>query len=203
MLFPIAPPDAILGLSEAFAGDKNPRKVNLSVGVYKDATGKTPIMQCVKEAEDRILRNETTKNYAPIEGSPEFARCVQELVFGPGSPALTDGRTVTAQTPGGTAALRVAADFLRKMFPNADGLAERADLAESSIDFSGGRSGRADLSVLRRARQTGLAFERCCRRWRISRPATCSLLHGCCHNPTGIDPTAEQWSRIAEIVAQR
>src|SRR5580658_1863754 len=98
---PIAPPDAILGLSEAFAADKNPRKVNLSVGVYKDATGKTPIMQCVKEAEGRILRNETTKNYAPIEGSPQFATCVQEMVFGRGSPALAHGRAVTAQTPGG------------------------------------------------------------------------------------------------------
>ena len=99
MLFPLLLPMPFWVCPRHLPADKNPRKVNLSVGVYKDATGKTPIMRCVKEAEDRILRNETTKNYAPIEGSPQFARCVQEMVFGPGSPALASGRTVTAQTP--------------------------------------------------------------------------------------------------------
>ena len=107
---PNAPVDPILGLNDAFRADANPRKVNLSVGVYKDSSGKTPIMRCVKEIEGRILRNETTKDYVSIQGSQEYAQSVQELVFGRGSPALTEGRTVTAQTPGGTAALRVAAD---------------------------------------------------------------------------------------------
>ena len=85
---PNAPQDPILGLTDAFRADPNPRKINLSVGVYKDATGKTPIMQCVKEAEGRILRNETTKDYVSIQGSPEYARCVQELVFGPARPGV-------------------------------------------------------------------------------------------------------------------
>jgi aspartate/tyrosine/aromatic aminotransferase len=198
---PIAPPDAILGLSEAFAADKNPRKVNLSVGVYKDATGKTPIMQCVKEAEGRILRNETTKNYAPIEGSPQFATAVQEMVFGPGSPALAHGRTVTAQTPGGTAALRVAADFVKKIFPKATvWLSDPTWPNHPSIFQAAGLAVRTypyfDPPT------NGLAFERSLSIIADIPAGDVLLLHGCCHNPTGIDPSAEQWARIADVVAQ-
>jgi aspartate/tyrosine/aromatic aminotransferase len=198
---PVAPPDAILGLSEAFAGDKNPRKVNLSVGVYKDATGKTPIMRCVKEAENRILRSEMTKNYAPIEGTPEFAACVQEMVFGPGSPALTSGRTVTAQTPGGTAALRVAADFVKKVFPTATiWISEPTWPNHPSIFQAAGLAVRTypyfDSAT------NGLAFERMLAALAEIPAGDVLLLHGCCHNPTGIDPTNDQWSRIADIVTK-
>jgi aspartate/tyrosine/aromatic aminotransferase len=198
---PIAPPDAILGLSEAFAVDKNPRKVNLSVGVYKDATGKTPIMRCVKEAEGRILQNETTKNYAPIEGSPQFAACVQEMIFGPGSPALAEGRTVTAQTPGGTAALRVAADFVKRVLPKATvWLSDPTWPNHPSIFQAAGLAVRTypyfDVPT------NGLAFEQMLSTISDIPDGDVLLLHGCCHNPTGIDPTAEQWTRIAESVAR-
>src|SRR2546430_9763962 len=114
---PLAPPDAILGLSEAFKNDVNPRKINLSVGVYKDEQGNTPILACVKEAERRLLASEKTKGYLSIEGHPEYAIRVQELLFGPGHEVLTNKRAVTAQTPGGTGSLRVAADFLKKHSP--------------------------------------------------------------------------------------
>src|SRR5438105_2852321 len=116
---PLATPDAILGLSDAFKHDPNPRKINLSVGVYKDEQGNTPILDCVKEAERRLLATEKSKGYLSIEGHPEYASRVQELLFGPGHEVLMKKRAVTAQTPGGTGSLRVAADFLKKHFPQA------------------------------------------------------------------------------------
>src|SRR4030095_8173829 len=99
---PQAPPDAILGLAEAFKLDPNPRKINLSVGVYKDEQGNTPILACVKEAESRLLASEKTKRYPSIEGHADYANRVQELLFGAGHEVLTSHRAVTAQTPGGT-----------------------------------------------------------------------------------------------------
>jgi aspartate/tyrosine/aromatic aminotransferase len=173
----------------------------LSVGVYKDATGKTPIMRCVKEAEARILQNETTKNYAPIEGSAQFAACVQEMVFGPGSPALAGGRTVTAHTPGGTAALRVAADFLKKIVPQATvWLSDPTWPNHPSIFQAAGLAVRTYPYF--DAATNGLAFEQMLSAIGDIPAGDVLLLHGCCHNPTGIDPTAEQWSRIAEVVAR-
>ena len=114
---PLAPPDAILGLMEAFKQDPNPSKINLSVGVYKDEQGNTPILACVKEAERRLLANEKSKGYLSIEGHPEYSARVQELLFGSDHEVVGSQRAVTAQTPGGTGSLRVAADFLRKNFP--------------------------------------------------------------------------------------
>src|SRR5215475_5487272 len=116
---PLAPPDAILGLADAFKQDPNPQKINLSVGVYKDEQGSTPILACVKEAERRLLANEKSKGYLSIEGHTDYASRVQELLFGAGHEVLTSRRAVTAQTPGGTGSLRVAADFLKKHFPQA------------------------------------------------------------------------------------
>src|SRR3954465_4984181 len=105
---PQAPPDAILGLADAFKQDPNPRKINLSVGVYKDEQGNTPILACVKEAERRMLASEKSKGYLPNEGHPEDDARVQELLLGTGHEVLTSKRAVTAQTPGGTGSLRVA-----------------------------------------------------------------------------------------------
>jgi len=113
----MAPPDAILGLTAAFREDPNPDKINLGVGIYKDANGKTPILESVKEAETRLLDRETEKGYLPIEGEAGYTSRVRALMLGEDHEAITSGRAVTAQTPGGTAALRVAADFLRQQFP--------------------------------------------------------------------------------------
>src|SRR5688572_479329 len=101
----MAPPDAILGLGEAFKKDPNPRKINLSVGVYKDAAGNTPVLSSVKEAERRLLAGEKTKNYLSIEGLPEYGRLVRELLLGNEHEINASGRAATAQTPGGTGAL--------------------------------------------------------------------------------------------------
>jgi len=114
---PMAPMDPILGLTETFNKDPNPNKINLTAGVYKDASGITPVFHTVKQAEERIWDREVSKDYLPIQGSADFANAVQELVFGPNHPAVTEKRVATAHTPGGTGALRVVGDFAKQMLP--------------------------------------------------------------------------------------
>ena len=111
-----APPDAILGLNEAFKKETSPNKVNLGVGVYKDPSGTTPVLACVKEAERRLVKGETSKSYLPIDGHPKYGKFVPELLFGN---TIDQNRAATIQTPGGTGALRVAGDFIKHMFPDA------------------------------------------------------------------------------------
>ena len=110
-----APPDPILGLTEAFAKDANPKKINLGVGVFKDATGRTPTLASVREAQKRFVAADAPMTYLPILGSPNFGAAVQRLVFGEGSSVISDRRARTAHAPGGTGALRVAADFLAQV----------------------------------------------------------------------------------------
>jgi aspartate aminotransferase len=197
-----APDDAILGLNEAFARDPNPRKINLSVGVYKDASGRTPILRSVKLAEERILQNEKSKTYLGIQGSDEYGRAVQELLFGPDHPTVTAQRAVTAHTPGGTGALRVAADFLKKLFP-----ASKVWLSDPTWPNHPGVFQAAGLSVgtypYFDATANTLDFERMMRALGEIPSGGIVLLHGCCHNPTGADPTPDQWKQIAELVARR
>lgn len=193
-----APADPILGLADLFRADDRPEKINLGIGVYKDETGKTPVLTSVKKAEQYLLENETTKNYLSIDGLADFARCTQALLFGNDSPLISARRARTAQTPGGTGALRIAADFLATQtavkrvwisnpsWPNHKNVFNAAglevceyhyyDAANHTLDFEGML---ASLSQVQ--------------------PGDVVLFHGCCHNPTGIDPTAEQWQKLAEI----
>jgi aspartate/tyrosine/aromatic aminotransferase len=199
---PNAPQDAILGLTEAYQKDANPRKINLGVGVYKDATGTTPIMRSVKAAEARILQNETSKNYLSIQGSPEYARAVQELLFGAGHPLIDQGRAITAQTPGGTAALRVAADVLKKLFPTASiWLSEPTWPNHLSVFQAAGLTVRTYPYF--DAATNGLAVDRMLAALSEASAGDVLLLHACCHNPTGVDPTPQQWTQIAQVVAER
>jgi aspartate/tyrosine/aromatic aminotransferase len=197
-----APDDAILGLNDAFARDPNPEKINLSVGVFKDATGETPILRSVKLAEARILENETTKTYLGIQGSDEYGRAVQELLFGPNHPLVTSRRTAVVDTPGGTGALRVAADFLKKLFPTA-----KVWLSEPTWPNHSGVFQAAGLQIgaypYFDAAGNTLAFERMMAALGGIASGDVVLLHGCCHNPTGVDPTADQWRLIAELLANR
>ncbi len=193
-----APADPILGLADLFRADDRPEKINLGIGVYKDETGKTPVLTSVKKAEQYLLESETTKNYLSIDGLADFARCTQALLFGNDSPLISARRARTAQTPGGTGALRIAADFLATQtavkrvwisnpsWPNHKNVFNAAglevceyhyyDAANHTLDFEGML---ASLSQVQ--------------------PGDVVLFHGCCHNPTGIDPTAEQWQKLAEI----
>lgn len=198
----MAPSDPILGLQEAFNRDPNPAKINLSVGVYKDATGQTPVLRAVKRAEERILQEETTKDYLGIAGSNEYAAAVQRLLFGPGNQVSASRRAATAHTPGGTGALRVAGELLQRTrpgvciwlseptWPNHLNVFRASGLAVKTYPYF-------DPEV------NDLAFDRMLAAMRQIPEGDVILLHGCCHNPTGIDPTPEQWSQIADVVAER
>jgi aspartate aminotransferase len=193
-------PDAILGLMERFRADDRPGKVSLASGVYVDESGTTPVLDTVREAEVRILAAQTTKVYKPIEGDPAYTGPVRDLVFGADHPAVAGSRVETLHTPGGTGALRVAGDLVATIepgaavwlstptWPNHPQVFAAAGLPLRSYPYLG-EDGELDietmLSVLR------------------SVPAgDVVVLHGCCHNPTGIDPSVGQWGRIADTLAE-
>ncbi|MCD0459288.1 amino acid aminotransferase [Roseiconus lacunae] len=195
-----APPDAILGLSEAFGADSNPNKLNLSVGVYKDETGKTPILEVVKAAEKKILEEEATKGYLPIEGSPEYAEDVRKLVFGD---AVAQDRTVVVQTPGGTGGLRVAADFMRTQLPQVKVWMPNPTWANHPAIFMSSGVPTETYRYLADDR-TSLDLDGMLQTLRESASAgDVILLHGCCHNPTGIDPSGDDWKQIAQVVEEK
>jgi aspartate/tyrosine/aromatic aminotransferase len=197
-----APPDAIFGLKEAYAKDPNPDKINLTVGVYKDDTGQTPIFRTVKLAEARMLEEENSKSYLSIDGSPEYAAAVQGLVFGADHEVVTSGRAVTAQTPGGTGALRVGADFVKRIKPDA-----RIWLSDPTWANHPQIMAAAGLAFEKYPyfdpATNGLAFDKMMAALEQIPAGDIVLLHGCCHNPTGADPTPEQWVQIADVIAER
>ncbi|MBJ3815273.1 aspartate/tyrosine/aromatic aminotransferase [Shimwellia pseudoproteus] len=193
-----APADPILGLADLFRADQRTSKINLGIGVYKDETGKTPVLTSVKKAEQYLLENETTKNYLGIDGIPEFGRCTQELLFGKGSQLIDAKRAKTAQTPGGTGALRVAADFLAK-----NTSAKRIWVSNPSWPNHKSVFGAAGLEVCDYhyydAENHSLDFDGMLSSLQQAQAGDVVLFHGCCHNPTGIDPTLEQWQQLANL----
>lgn len=197
-----APPDAILGLNEAFRNDPNPDKINLSVGVYKDADGQTPVLDCVKTAERRLVEQEASKSYLAIDGLPQFGQLTRELLFGADHEIVRSGRSVSLQTPGGTGALRVAAEFLRKKLPAATIWCSKPTWVNHPKVFEA-----ADCQVETYeyidAAGVALDFEAMLNSLNEIPAGDVVLLHGCCHNPTGIDPTPQQWKAIGEVVRQR
>jgi aspartate aminotransferase len=199
---PLAPPDAILGLMEAFKHDPNPRKINLSGGVYNDEHGTTPILACVKEAERRLLAAEKSKGYLSIEGHPEYAARVQELLFGSSHEVLTAKRAVTTQTPGGTGSLRVAADFLKKHFPRSKVWLSKPTWANHGAIFQAAGQQVESYAYIDAAGR-GLDFAAMLAALQQIPAGDVVLLHACCHNPTGLDPTPDQWRQIAAMVHER
>jgi aspartate/tyrosine/aromatic aminotransferase len=197
-----APPDPILGLGEAFKRDPNPQKINLSVGVYKDAQGNTPVLASVKEAERRLLETEKSKNYLSIEGLPDYGRYVRELLFGPTHEIVTSGRAVTAQTPGGTGSLRVAADFLKKQLPGAKVWVSKPTWANHPSIFQAAGFPVETYAYIDAAGKS-LDFEAMLASLERVASGDIVLLHACCHNPTGIDPTLDQWRKIADLLERR
>ena len=197
-----APADPILGLGEAFKSETRSNKINLGIGVYKDAKGNTPIVKAVKEAERRLLEQENTKNYLPIDGVADFNARTKELLFGANSDIVKNNRARTVQSLGGTGALRIAAEFVKRQtnsqnvwistptWPNHNAIFKAVginireyryyDAERKALDWD---NLIADLS------QAG--------------EGDVVLLHGCCHNPTGIDPTPQQWDKLAEMSAQK
>ncbi|MDZ4858560.1 MAG: amino acid aminotransferase [Candidatus Hydrogenedentes bacterium] len=198
-----APPDPILGIGEAFKKDPNPNKINLSIGVYCDENGKTPVLKSVKKAEERILASEKTKNYVnPNSGTAEYCAAVQELLFGGGHEILASKRSVTAHTPGGTGALRVSGDFISFLkpgatvwlsdptWPNHPGIFQASGLNVANYPYYDAGSRKLDFMPMLEALKKVPAGD-------------FVVLHGCCHNPTGMDPTVNEWNAIAEVAAKQ
>lgn len=199
---PAAPPDPIIGLTEAFNADTNPNKVNLGVGVYQNREGKVPVLRCVREAEARWYAQEDSKTYLPIDGAPAYNKQVQSLLFGVDSPVLAEGRAVTAQALGGTGALKVGADFLRRFFPesavwisnpsweNHRALFEAAGFKVNVYDYYDAQSRGLDFEGMKTSLETIPA-------------QSIVVLHACCHNPTGVDLSREQWDTVVSIFRER
>jgi aspartate/tyrosine/aromatic aminotransferase len=195
-----APPDPILGLTDAWKADPNPAKVNLGVGIYQNAAGQSPVLDSVKAAEAALLAAERTKNYLPISGDPEFGRLVERLLFR-GSEAEVNDRACTAHTPGGTGALRVGADFLRDAgagpvawlsaptWANHRGVFAAAGFTLRDYPYYDPAARNVDapawLDALRRIPRGEVV-----------------VLHAACHNPSGADPDAALWTAVAEIAAK-
>ncbi|HUJ75839.1 MAG TPA: amino acid aminotransferase, partial [bacterium] len=198
----MAPPDPILGIVEQFNKDTNPKKVNLCIGVYQDQNGVVPVLKSVKQAEKIWLEQENTKDYLNMAGDERFGRLVRELVFGTGHPLLQEQRAVTLQTPGGTGALRVGADFVHGQMPKATawisdptwpnhrGIFQSAGMAVKSYPYY--HAGRHTVD-----------FERLLDALEHIPEGDLVVLHACCHNPTGCDPTPEQWDQIVELFQRR
>ncbi|MFB2733161.1 amino acid aminotransferase [Shewanella mangrovisoli] len=198
----LAPADPILGLTDTFKADPRQDKVNLGVGIYKDEAGQTPVLQSVKKAEALLLEQEKTKNYLGIEGVQTYNRVVQELLFGEGNELVTSGRAATAQAPGGTGALRIAAEFLLRNTPsrtvwvsnptwaNHQNIFETAGLTVKEYGYYNASAHDIDFDGM----MTDLAN---------AQAGDIVLLHGCCHNPTGIDLTLAQWELVANLCADK
>jgi aspartate aminotransferase len=197
-----APPDAILGLTEAFRNDSNPHKVNLTVGVYKDETGGTPILNSVKVAEARLLEGESSKGYLPIGGLGEFCDLTQRLYFGDDHEAVSSGRAATFQTPGGTGALRVAADFIHQNFPSASIWCSTPTWPNHPKVFKAAGVNVENYPYFD-AESHGVNINGMLAAIKEAPPGDIICLHACCHNPTGADPSAEQWKQIADAVYGR
>ncbi|HOW97933.1 MAG TPA: amino acid aminotransferase [Kiritimatiellia bacterium] len=199
---PPAPPDAILGLTEAFKKDPRPEKINLGVGVFMDDTGRTPVLPTVKQAEEDLAREETSKSYLPIAGLPAFGERVADLVFGAGHEVVRSGRVRMAQSPGGTGALRIGAEFLRKFLPSSKAWLSAPTWPNHKGVFSAAGLPVADYPYYDPASRS-LAFGKMAEALDSVPENDVVVLHVCCHNPTGADLSADQWREAAAIAARR
>ncbi len=197
-----APPDSILGLTDAFKKDPNPNKINLGVGVYKDESGRTPILDSVKRAEAYLLENEASKTYLPINGIPEFISATQSMLFGPDYEIVVSGRAATAQTPGGTGALRVAADFIAAMMPGKRLWMSTPTWPNHPHVFTSAGLETAAYPYFD-PETRGVDFEGMLAALKTIPEGDILLLHTCCHNPTGVDLSPEQWAQVAAVVSER
>ena len=198
----MAPADPILGITEAFVADPNPKKVNLGVGVYYDDAGKVPLLECVRRAEGERLKAAPPRNYLPIDGLAAYDRAVQELVFGSDFAAVKETRIVTVQAIGGTGGLKIGADFLKRVSPGSEvwisepswenhrQLFEAAGFTVRSYPYYAPKTKGLDFAAMRSALDELPA-------------GAIVVLHACCHNPTGADLIGEQWADVLAIVQRR
>ncbi|MBU0946470.1 MAG: aspartate/tyrosine/aromatic aminotransferase [Proteobacteria bacterium] len=197
-----APPDSILGLTEEFKKDQNPEKVNLGVGVYKDDAGNTPVLRCVKAAEKKLLETEKSKSYLPISGDPAYGAAVQRLILGTESEVISSGRAATVHAPGGTGALRVGADLIHKFNPKA-----RVWVSSPTWANHNGIFGAAGFEIASyayyNAASRGLDFDRMYSDLEKVPAGDIVVLHTCCHNPSGVDLSPDQWQQIVALAVKK
>jgi aromatic-amino-acid transaminase len=198
----MAPRDPILGLNEQFAADPNPNKVNLGVGVYYDEQGKLPLLRCVASAEHQLVEAAKPRGYLPIDGIAAYDRAVQSLVFGADSVVLHEGRVATVQALGGTGALKIGADFLRQVNPQARVLISAPSWENHRALFT-----RAGFEVSEYpyydAGMRGVDFPAMRAALEAAAPGTVVVLHACCHNPTGYDLSFAQWDEVVSVCRAR
>lgn len=197
-----APADPILGLTEEFKNDPRSEKINLGVGIYKNESGNTPVLATVKKAEAILLEKETTKSYLSIPGTAEYGLAVQQLLFGADSSIISDKRAKTAQAPGGTGALRVAAEFIKRQLGDVKVWISNPTWANHNGVFAAAGLEIAQYSYYN-AETKNMDFDAAVTDLSTAAPGDVVLLHGCCHNPTGIDPTAEQWLQLAKLCVEK
>ena len=198
----MAPRDPILGLNEQFNADTNPSKVNLGVGVYYDDNGKLPLLKCVQAAEQLMAQAPKARGYLPIDGLAAYDSAVKSLVFGADSEPVKSGRIATAQAIGGTGGLKIGADFLRKLLPQA-----KVMISDPSWENHRALFLQAGFEVesypYYDAAKRGINFGGMLAALNAAPEGTIVVLHACCHNPTGYDITADQWNEVIAAVKAR
>jgi aromatic-amino-acid transaminase len=194
----MAPRDPILGLNEQFNADTNPNKVNLGVGVYFDDTGKLPLLKCVQSAEATMAAAPKPRGYLPIDGIVAYDAGVKALVFGADSEPVKSGRVATVQAIGGTGGLKIGADFLKKLNPNAKVLISDPSWENHQALFTNAGF-KVETYRYYDAATRGLNVDGMLADLKAAPAGTIALLHACCHNPTGYDITAAQWDQVVAI----
>ncbi|KAI5196997.1 putative aspartate aminotransferase [Aureobasidium subglaciale] len=195
-------PPAILGITEAFKADSHPEKINLGVGAYRDDKGKPYVLPSVKEAEQRVVKKNLDKEYAGITGVPDFTKAAAILAYGPDSAPLSEGRVVITQSISGTGALRIGGAFLERFYPgdktiyipNPSWANHNAVFKDSGLKVEKYRYYNKDT--------IGLDFEGMVEDIKNMPKGSIVLLHACAHNPTGVDPTEDQWRALSDVVKE-
>lgn len=195
------PGDPILGLMEAYTADSNPGKFDLGVGVYKDAQGLTPILAAVKQAEQRLVDRQSTKTYIGGHGDAAFGQLINELVLGADSTLIKDKRAGATQTPGGTGALRLSADFIAQCLPGRGVWLSNPTWPIHETIFAAAGVKASHYPYV--GTDNRLDFEAMLATLSQAPKGDVVLLHACCHNPTGFDLTQEQWRQVLEVMRSR
>ena len=199
---PVLPPDSILGLAAACRADPNPDKVDLTLGVYMDETGLCPVFEAVQQAQQALVSEERTKVYMPPQGDLDYLNGIRSLVFGETGLTTLGDRTSAVQTPGGCGAVRLGAEVLYAAAPEATVWVSDPTwpvhiplMGSVGLQFKSYRYYSSDMK--------GLDFEAMLADLESAKPGDVVLLHGCCHNPSGVDPTLEQWRVLADLMSER
>jgi aromatic-amino-acid transaminase len=196
------PGDPILGLTEAYNADSRPTKVNLGVGIYYDESGRIPLLRAVQQIERQLAQDAKPRGYLPIDGLPAYDLATQKLLFGAESPLLAAGRVATSQTIGGSGALRVGADLLKKLLSTSTIAISNPSWENHRAVFSAAGFDVVDYTYFDAATH-GLNFDGMLADLNTLAPGTVVLLHACCHNPTGADLTQAQWRTVAALLKER